>query len=183
MRRLKKFFVGLLCIVLLASAAEARQSGEWRKVLAARTAPLWVDAQFLDELVLNARARIDVTWLPRSLQRRLDKDREVDEWVVRGLSFYYSSDREAAVRMKGRDVIALNYRAQKSWTFDPTMLVIGGYAVVSEDLLGHPDLRVIGELPSGTSGTLFICVPALKPGRRIHISLGPDSADLEAPGR
>lgn len=85
--------------------------------------------------------------------------------------------------MKGRDILALNYRAVKNWDFDPTRLTVGGYRVTPEDLLGHRDLRVTGELPPGTEGTLFLCVPALKPGSRVEITMGPDRAVLEAPAR
>ena len=167
-----------LACLLLCAPAWGHASGEWKKTLEARTARLWIDAQLLDDIVLNARAELNVTWLPRTLRRRLERDRDVHEWVVTGLSCYYPADREAERRMKGRDVLALNYRAVKNWDFDPTQLTVGGYRVTPEDLL-----RVTGELPPGTEGTLFLCVPAIKPGSRVEIAMGPDRAVLEAPAR
>lgn len=174
--------LSLLCLLFSASAW-GHASKEWAKILEARTARMWVDAQLLGEIVLNARAELNVTWLPRALRKRLEKDRDVHEWVVAGLNFYYSTSEGTKRRMEGRDVLALNYRAVKNWDFDPTRLTVGGYRVVPEDLLGHKDLRVTGELPSGTEGILYLCVPAIKPGSRVEVAMGPDKAVLEAPAR
>ena len=173
----------LLGCLLLCAPAWAHTSKAWQKTLDARTVRVWIDAQFLDDIVLNARAELNVTWLPQALQRRLDKDRDVPEWVIRGLGFYSSSDKETRQRMKGRDVLALNYRAVKNWDFDPTQLSVGGYRAASEDLLGHRDLRVSGELPPGTEGTLFLSVPALKPGSSVEIVMGSERAELQVPAR
>lgn len=182
-KTIKGIAVLLLACLLLCAPAWGRASGEWEKALEARTVQLWIDAQLLDDIVLNARAELNVTWLPRTLRKRLERDRDVHEWVVKGLGCYYPADKEAERRMKGRDILALNYRAVKNWDFDPTRLTVGGYRVTPEDLLGHRDLRVTGELPPGTEGTLFLCVPALKPGSRVEITMGPDRAVLEAPAR
>ena len=184
MRRILMIF-GILAggLLLAASPAAARQSKEWQKALDARTVRLWVDAQFLEELVLNARARIEITWLPRPLMQRLDRDSDIEEWARGGLAIYYSSDPNTSAKMKGRDVLARRYRAEKNWNFDPTNLTVGDYRVTSDDLLGNASTRVIGELPSGTEGRLLLCVPSLKPGRAVRIALGPDSADLETPRR
>ena len=49
--------------------------------------------------------------------------------MVQGLGLYFGSDKETRRRMKGRDVLALNYRAVKNWDFDPMQLSVGGYRV------------------------------------------------------
>ncbi|MBQ9564769.1 MAG: hypothetical protein IJU98_04200 [Synergistaceae bacterium] len=178
-----RLFTGLMFLLLLAVPAFA-VSPDWRKALDARTALIWVDGQVLGTMVLNARASLFVTWLPRSLLDRLYQDREVDEWVVKGVSFYSSLDEKTRAKMKGRDILALNYSTRKSWTFDPTELVIGDYRVSPDDILGNPALRgPTGDLSSGVEGTLFICVPSLKPGRSVRIAIGPDSVTLELPKR
>lgn len=182
-KTIKGIAVLLLACLLLCAPAWGRASGEWKKTLEARTVQLWIDAQLLDDIVLNARAELNVTWLPRTLRKRLERDRDVHEWVVKGLGCYYPADKEAERRMKGRDILALNYRAVKNWDFDPTQLIVGGYRVLPEDLLGHKDLRVIGELPPGTAGTLFLSVPALKPGRNVEIVMGSERAELQVPAR
>lgn len=182
-KNIKRIAVLSLLCLLLCAPAWGYGSREWKKALEARTVRLWIDAQFLDDIVLNARAELAVTWLPQSLQRRLNKDRDVPEWVITGLGFYSSSNKETRQRMKGRDILALNYRAVKNWDFDPTQLIVGGYRVLPEDLLGHRDLRVTGELPPGTTGTLFLSIPALKPKSKVEIVMGPDRITLEVPAK
>ena len=173
----------LFCGILLQTPAWGHASKGWKKALDDRTVQVWIDAQRLDDIVLNARAELNVTWLPQSLRKRLDRDRDVHDWVEKGLSFYYSANEETRRRMKGRDILALNYRAVKNWTFDPTRLTVGGYAVTSEDLLGHRDLRITGDLAPGTAGTLYLCVPALKPKSKVEIVLEGDGATFEVPAR
>ena len=113
-KTIKGIAVLLLACLLLCAPAWGRASGEWKKALEARTVQLWIDAQLLDDIVLNARAELNVTWLPRPLRKRLERDRDVHEWVVKGLGYYYPANKEAERRMKGRDILALNYRAVKN---------------------------------------------------------------------
>lgn len=190
--KMKLFAAGVLLLLALmgslpAAAAPAwtgpGTSAEWRKVLDERTGLMWVDAQILGKMVLNARARLTVTWLPRSLLKRLDKDRQVDEWVTDGLSYYNSALEDTRQKMKGRDIVALNYRTEKSWNFDPTEFAFGDYHVKKEDILGHKDFIAIGELPSGVDGTLYLCVPSLKPGQQLSVALGPDAIEMALPKR
>ena len=54
----------LLGYLLLCAPAWAHTSKAWQKTLDARTVRIWIDAQFLDDIVLNARAELNVTWLP-----------------------------------------------------------------------------------------------------------------------
>ena len=176
--------LSLFVLSSMSSVPALAMSNEWRKTIDSRTALIWVDGQVLGNMVLNARAKLFVTWLPLSLRTKLDRDRDVDEWVINGLGYYYSRDTDVKAMMKGRDIIALNYATQKSWHFDPTELSIGDYHVTAADVLGHPELRgPAGDLPSGVNGTLFICVPSMKPGKSVKISIGQDSAVLELPKR
>lgn len=181
--------LGLAALTLLLGlcplgAARAAQSQGWRTELEARTAVMWVDAQIFEDLVIGARARLAITWLPRSLQKRLERDLQVDEWVINGINYYYGNTDDVREKIKGRDVLALNYLSKKNWTFNPTDLVVGGYRVTADDILGHPDLRgATGDLPPGVEGTLFLCVPALKPGRAVTVTLGPDSVELPLPAK
>lgn len=184
MRCARRCLAALLALALCPMAAwSASASKGWREALDARTARIWVDAQVLDGLVLNARARVDVTWLPRSLLKRLEKDQRTDAWALDGLHLYYSKDKETAAKMKGRDVVVVNYRTEKSWTFDPTELAFGGRSIGSEDILGSPASWPVGELPSGATGTLFLAVPSPEPGVTVRVTLGPDSADIALPKR
>ncbi|MCR5346823.1 MAG: hypothetical protein K6E38_03525 [Fretibacterium sp.] len=196
MKNIRKGFrglaAGIFLILLLTGALQAAAapagtgpgtSKAWQQTLDERTGLMWVDAQILGKMVLNARARLTFTWLPRSLLKRLEKDPQVDEWVVNGLSYYHTIVGDTQQKVKGRDIMALNYRTEKSWTFDPVKLTFGDYQVKKEDLLGHKDFLVIGDLPSGTEGTLYLCVPTLKPGQTLPITLGPDAVEMILPKR
>ena len=81
-KTIKGIAVLLLACLLLCAPAWGRASGEWKKTLEARTVQLWIDAQLLDDIVLNARAELNVTWLPRPLRKRLEWGRDVHDWVV-----------------------------------------------------------------------------------------------------
>ncbi|NLL36985.1 MAG: hypothetical protein GX256_05630 [Fretibacterium sp.] len=169
--------------LFLAGPVWAHASKSWRALLDSHTAKMWVDAQVLGDLVLNARAEMDVTWLPSSLRKKLEKDRDVYDWVSNSLGYYFDSHSKSKGRLKGHDVFVLRYRAVKNWTFDPTQLVIGGHQVTSEDILTDKAFHVIGDLPTGTTGILALRAPSLKPGSRINISLGEDATVFGAPLR
>ena len=180
---MKKIISVLMLAFLLAYASPVlAMSADWSKAIDARTTLIWVDAQILGKMVLNARAKLFITWLPKSLLSMLRKDHDADEWITNGLGFYSSINEDTAAKVKGRDIIALNYATLKSWHFNPSDLVIGDYHVTDDDILGHEYFRgQTGDLPSGIEGLLFICVPSLKPGRSVTITLENDSAVLELP--
>jgi hypothetical protein len=177
-----------LCVTvfcLTATGARAEMVSEaWQRRLDARTATLWIEGQSLgDNLILNARAELRVTWLERRLSRELNTDRNVDEWVITNLGYYFSNRKETLEKLKGRDILVLNYRAIKRWDFDPTKLVVDGYAVTADDILTKSEYWEAGELPPETEGLIAVRVPALKPGRAVEIRYGDDAATLEAPRR
>ena len=87
-KTIKEIAVLSLACLLLCAPAWGHASKEWKKILEARTIRLWIDAQLLDDIILNARAELNVTWLPRTLRKRLERDRDVHEWVVKGLGCY-----------------------------------------------------------------------------------------------
>jgi hypothetical protein len=184
MKNIKLLLVVSLCLLLSVFGAEAYSSKTWQTRLAARTVTLWIEGERLGEnLVLNSRAELNVTWLDRSLTRTLEGDRDVEDWVPTNLSYYFSHRKDTRAKLKGRDVLVLNYRAVKYWIFDPTKLVVGGYAIVSDDILTRSEYWENGELPPGTTGTLAVCVPALKPGQTVEIRYEDAEAAFEAPRR
>lgn len=162
-----------------ANAAQA-DSKSWKNIIDERTAVIWADAQFWDTIVLNARGNASITWLPRSLLKILSKNQDAEEWVINGLGFYYSGNAEIKKKLKGRDVVAVNYKAVKTWTFNPEDFIFENYKINSGDILSSPRDYAAGELNSGTQGIIFIAVPSniMKPGRSVKISLGADSAVL-----
>ena len=187
----RKFFYRVVSFLTLLSAlcfvpdgrspAEAFNSKAWGERLIARTTTLWIEGQLLgDGIVLNARGELNVTWLERRLSGILNDDRDVDEWVVNGLGYYFSSRKETRAIMKGRDVFVLNYRAIKNWNFDPTKLTINGYAITPDDVLTR---RVYWEsdLASGGVGTVEVAAPSLKPGQKVELRYEDAEAEFEVP--
>lgn len=178
----------VLCLLLailpmLPRSAAARSSREWQKRLDARTATLWVEGQDLGGIVLNARAELNVTWLERGLLRHLENDRDVDEWLMTGLNYYYSNRRETRAKLAKRDVFVLRYRAVKYWDFDPTKLVVNGYAVTKDDILTRREYWEDGELPPGVTGFLTVCAPPLKPGQTVELRYEDARAELSVPSK
>jgi hypothetical protein len=176
-------YVLLSCLLLsvLSRAAGAHSSREWRERLDARTATLWIEGQDIGGVVLNSRAELSVTWVERGLFRHLEQDRDADEWLMEGLSYYFSSRDKTRAKLKGRDVFVLNYRAIKRWDFDPANLVIDGYAVTEDDILTRKEYWESGELSPGVAGTVAVCAPSLKPGRTVELRYGDARATLAAP--
>jgi hypothetical protein len=168
-------------IVVLCADAEAHSSKAWEKRLNERTATLWVDAQTLgDDIVLNARGKLDVTRVERGLGRYLDTDRDVEEWLVNGLNYYSSNRKDTRAKVKGRDVFVLNYRAVKFWNFDPAKLVIGEYMVTPEDILTKKEYWE-RELSPGDTGTVAVAAPPLEPGQKVELRYEDARAPLEVP--
>ncbi len=187
MQKTKKYLLFLLIFLLsLSTTANAKlqtPTQEWKKIIDERTAVIWADAQFLDTIVLNARGNASVTWLPRSLLKVLDKNKDAADWIITGLNFYFSNNPETNKKLKGRDVIAVNYKAVKTWSFNPTDFVFGDYKITSDDILSRPRDYTVGDMHSGTQDLVFLCVPSkiMKPNHDIKISLGVDSAVLHLP--
>jgi hypothetical protein len=175
-------FVSLF-VFLRVSPCGAQNSEAWQERLKARTAVLWIDGQDLGDLVLNARAELDVTWLERALVHPLQGDRSADEWLASSLAYYFSSRKETREIMKGHDILVLNYKALKNWNFDPSKLVVNGRPLETTDILTRKDYRQTGELPPGTEGTLTVRVPSVKPGERLELRYEDAGATIETPGK
>jgi hypothetical protein len=148
--------------------------------LGARTATLWVDAQTLGDLILNARGELNVTRVERSLLQALNQDRDVEEWLVSGLNYYSSNREDTKAKVRRRDVFVLNYRASKYWNFDPTKLVIDGYSIASKDILTKKEYWE-SELSPGDTGIVAVAGPPLKPGQKIELRYEDARATFEVP--
>jgi hypothetical protein len=172
-----------LILSILQGAAAAHSSKEWQKRLDARTATLWIEGLDVGGVILNARAELNVTWAERGLLRYLENDRDVDEWLMEGLNYYFSNRKDTRAKLKKRDAFVLRYRAVKYWDFDPTRLVINGRAVTKDDILTRNEYWESGELPPGVTGALTVCAPSLKPGQTIELSYEDARATLTLPSR
>ena len=161
--------------------AEAYSSRAWRERLSERTTTLWIEGQYLgDGIVLNARGELNVTWLERGLSNVLSDDGDVDDWVLDSLNYYFSNRRETRAKVSGRDVFALNYRAIKNWSFDPTKLTVNGYTITPDDILTR---RIYweSELAAGSVGTVAVAAPSLKPGQTVELLYEDAAGEFEVP--
>ena len=176
-------FSALLSVLFFISddQAHAYNSKAWKERLSARTATLWIEGEPLgDGIVLNARGELNVTWLESGLARILDTDNYVDEWVLNGLNYYFSNRKETRDKMKGRDVLALRYRAIKNWSFDPEKLTINDYAITSENILTKKEYWE-SELVQGYVGMVVVATPSLKPGQTMKLRYEDAEAQIELP--
>nr|MBQ6739886.1 hypothetical protein [Synergistaceae bacterium] len=181
---MKKFLLSFILVLFAVSFAFAADDlSSWKKIIKDRTCVLWADAQLLDDIVLNARGNASITWLPRALLRTFEKNKEADEWVVRGLNFYYSNSNKK--KLNGRDVVAINYKAVKTWNFNINNFKFGDYSVSSEDILSNKNEYIEGELNSGFQAVVYLAVPSkiFKPGKDVKIYLGDDSVIMHLPKR
>jgi len=190
MKTRKNFYRAVLFLALFSAlifisgnlrAAEARNSRAWAELLSERTVTLWIEGQlFGDNIILNARGELNVTWLESGLTNILNTDNIVEEWVKNNLSHYFSSRRETRARMRGRDVLVLNYRARKRWNFDPTNLTVNGYSVTPNDILTM-DIHWESELLPGDTGMVAVAVPSLRPGQTVELRFEDAEATLVIP--
>ncbi len=132
---------------------------------------------------MNARGNASITWLPRALLRTFEKNKEADEWVVRGLNFYYSGANKK--KLNGRDVVAINYKAVKTWNFNINNFKFENYNISSDDILSNKNEYITGELNSGFQAVVYLAVPSkiFKQGKDLKIYLGDDSAIMHLPKR
>lgn len=184
MLSLKKILLSLMLVLIAAGFAFAdNNSNVWKKIIDERSAVLWADAQFLDKLVLNARGNASITWLPRSLLKTFEKNKDCDDWIVRGLNFYYSSNADTKKKIKGCDVVAVNYKAVKTWNFNASDFKFEDYAVSRDDVLSGKGEYIEGELAPGAQAVIYLAVPSkiFKPNKDLKIYLGADSVTLHLP--
>ena len=185
----KNFYRAILFLTFLSAfffvwnvrVVHAYNSKDWRERLTARTATLWIEGQPLgDGLVINARAELNVTWLERGLSQILSADNDVDEWVVSGLSYYFSNRKETRDKLKGRDVLVLNYKAIKNWSFDPFKLMVNGQRITPDDVLTRAGYWE-SELAMGSVGMVTVAAPSLKPGQTVEFRYDTADARLKVP--
>lgn len=180
-----KFTLILFLVSLFVSAASsvtyAHNSKAWQERLGRHTAKLWIEGQDIGGIILNARAELNITWLPRSTGRYLDKDRDVDEWVIQSLSYYSSRRPVVQSQLKKRDILVLNYRAIKNWTIDPTQFSINGRFVSPDEILTPKTEWEGTSLEPGSTGRIVLAVPPLKAGQKIEFRYGETTAQFEVP--
>jgi hypothetical protein len=175
-----------------ASADAAANSETTRRLAEERTSVCWVEGQFLDELVLNARGKLTFIYVDSRLGESLRKLRNPSGGGAPSNEFPEIVMMHAAgyANRKGQALFVLLIEASKPWTFDTGKIFVGDYAVnegdISRGVNGNPRAEIqpgTSELPSGYSGCASFFVPKeyIEPGAAIRIGYGDDSAEWTAP--
>ena len=162
------------------------------KLLPARTAACWHDADRLDNLALNARGKITFIYVDGLLAKALAGLRE--EQAERGPSpeipqqmFAYS--RKYNSRRKYAVFIA-RIDALKIWEFDSEKISAGGYFPSEKDIISgvsansYTELRHgTAELPKNYRGYIgfFVPVENARPGTKIKLGYGDDIVEWAVP--
>jgi hypothetical protein len=185
-------FAALLLFSWLGAAYAAGHLENVEKLLPARTAVCWHDADRLDNLALNARGKITFIYVDGKLAGALARLRK--EQMERGPSpeiprqiFAYSRKYNSRKRYA---VFVARVDALKIWEFDPGKISVNGYFPSEKDIIKdvssnlNAELRHgAAELPKNYHGYIGFFVPAenVKPGTKIKLGYGEDSAELLVP--
>jgi len=194
------FFVLIISVFAFSSifikAADAEMmSDTWRKLIAPRSSSIFTESIDLGGIRIGGRGKIMFTWLDRSLLRTLEKNRDVDNSIIDGLAYYYSSNKQEVRLVKNRDIFLLSYQAIKRWNFRIEDIVINGYRLTMDDILTHPYYRVLGEIAPLREREriaieedeeiddyqLYVAVPSMPRKGMVKISYGDDTVEWEIP--
>ena len=187
-------FLFLLSIDKVGTAnAESRQD-DWRELLARRSSSIFTESLNLGGILVGGRGRIQFTWLDRSLLQTLERNRNVHESVIDGLSYYQSNNRETTRLLRDRDIFLLSYQAIRRWDFNIEEIVINGHRLTADDILTPRHYRVLGEIPPIRARERFaeydedldyfrlhVAVPSMPRSGVVILSYGDDTVEWEIP--
>jgi len=178
-------------ILIWACQAAASPMKDVERLMPPRTVLSFFEGQEFADLVLNARGKLTFLYVDRRLADALRRLREL-EYSSSGPSSGIPSQVFAyATKSKRRHVLFIT-RVQplKRWTFDPSLLSVGGYSPVKEDIItgisDNPSIELkFGEinLNEGYNGYIGFFVPAenVKPGETINLGYAEDLVEWQVP--
>jgi len=155
-----------------------------------RTAVCFFEGEKFADLVLNARGKLTFLYVDRKFANALGRQRkaEYDRGTFSGIPsqiFAY------ATKSKRRHVLFITrVQALRGWAFDTSMLSIGGYSPVKENIItgisDNPYLELkFGEhsLTQNYDGYIGFFVPAenVKPGETINLGYAEDLVEWQVP--
>ena len=176
----KVFLIALISSLFSLLGGSALSASSSEDVLKARMATIWVGGQMLGDVVLGATSQLTFLYMDGKACDLAEKERgQLPDWITWNLQYRGN----ASSGKKG--FFLIRYKALKDWDFDISKISIGGYALTKDDIFTKLEFMKSGFLPSGTEGSLAICVPTsyLKPGKSISISYGDWSEQWIIPKR
>jgi len=169
---------GLLLVCLMGGGVLARGKS-LEELLSLRTAVIWVEGQRLGDLVVGARARLEILLVDRDLVEEIyGENSQAPDWLR--LHAQYAS----SGALKGKTLFIVRYKALIPWSFDPQEISVGDHRVDWKDILTRKEFFPSGELPSGMMGELALAVPgSFNKASEITVAYGEWPSTLKIPGR
>ena len=174
----------------LAGQAEASPMRDIERLIPPRTAVCFFEGEMFTDLVLNARGKLTFLYVDRKLSDALRRQHraEYDNAAYSGIHpqiFAY-----AAMSKRRHVLFVVRVQALKSWNFDPSMLSIGDYSPVKENIItgiaGNPttelkfDERALSPDYDGFIG-FFVPADNVKAGETINLGYSTDHVEWQVP--
>jgi hypothetical protein len=176
------------------TASASVHLGNVEKLLPARTAVCWYDADRLEDLVLNARGRVTFLYVDGKLARALArlKEEQMRNGPVPEIPpqlFAYSNKYNSR---KKHVVFVARVEAMKIWEFDSEKISVGGYSPSEKDIIRGVSANPNAELRYGTVSLpknyhgyigFFVPLENVKPGTKVKLEYGEDFTDWLVPSQ
>ena len=175
-----------------APQANASPMADIERLMPQRTIVSHYEGQDLGGLVVNARGKLTFFYiddrLADALRRRQREERDRGELseIPRQVFGYATKSK------RGHVIFIARVQALKGWTFDPSMLSVGGFSPAGEDIITGISSNPIFELefaeralPVGYDGFIGFFVPVgnAPRGEAINLGYASDLVDWQVPDR
>ena len=180
----------LLLLVFSAGRAAASPMRDIERLTPSRTTVCFFEGQYLADLVLNARGKLTFLFVDRKLADALRRGQRAEQGQG-GFSEIHPQIYAYATKSKrGHLLFIVRVQALKSWKFDSSMLSIGDYSPINENIItgiaSNPTMELkFGEsdLAGGYDGYIGFFVPTenVKPGETINLGYATDHVEWEVP--
>jgi hypothetical protein len=193
-RRAAILFSAVILFAAATMAPAAEPMKDIEKLTPPRTAVCFFDGERMSDLVLNARGKLTFVYVDVKLADAYERQKK-SEYKGGGQSgipqqvFAYASK----ARQKKKHVLFVaRVQALKGWTFDPSLISVGGYSPSEGDIItgvtDNPSRELrFGEreLKKGYDGFIgfFVPVENASPGAETYVGYASDRSDWKAPDK
>ncbi|MDO4987406.1 MAG: hypothetical protein Q4E17_00025 [Synergistes sp.] len=174
---MKKIILLMLSFALLLSAAAVSfaddeynsQGQSVSELIKQRQVGFWIEGTQFGDMILGARAKMQVIYMDKDLSTSIARDKFVPEWLTDMAQYW----RYSTLKKK---VFVAYLETNKPMNFDYTKLSVGGYLLQKDDILSPSMTNPFGDVASGEKASFAFTVPAsvLKSKKEIKISYGDD---------
>lgn len=173
--KLSILFALLTCILSSASAYVAKP--KVKDLMEERSVVFWVEGvRFSDDMILDARGSITVTYLDSKLSAAITDDKLAPQWM-RDLNQYYGTKNSSK-----KVIFIAQVQANKIWDFKYGEMFVGNYKLQKGDVLSYGWDETV-EIAADEVGEMAFAVPASEVvrGKAIKVGYGEYSAELTVP--